>query len=63
MAGNYPAGVTDNDPHFGEYEDGHRTVEGELEYWRRKAREYREKHANDPVHDPGCKCEECECPF
>jgi len=54
---NYPPGVTDDDPYFGEYGNGR--PESEVEYQSRKAR----KLPLEEDHDPSCNCEECVLPY
>lgn len=53
---NYPPGVDDDDPNFGEFNG---RPESEAEYQSRKARNL----PPEPDHDPSCQCEECELPF
>lgn len=57
MSGNYPAGVSDNDPHFNL--PGGDAPDSEYEYQSRKAR----KVKREPDHEPDCKCSECFQPF
>lgn len=63
MVGNYPAGVTDNDPHFDvpSVEDDPFAppfVKRGENPWERG-----EPTSRVSPHDPDCKCDECECPF
>lgn len=55
---NYPPGVDDDDPHFGEFKG---EPENEAQY---QSRRYHKRAVpREPDHATDCKCEECECPF
>lgn len=64
MSGNYPAGVTDNDPYF-DMPSGDDEVFEPAFVLRGGNSWQKDKPAEvaNVSHDPDCKCDECECPY